>query len=84
MTADELKHFEETFRRYGFSDNDFSIAGKMDKALSVKEQHAAYLDEEVTVICHKTGKSTTYRSGHDTNWVAEFEQDLLNSIFSVY
>ena len=84
MTADELKHFEETFRRYGFSDNDFSIAGKVDKVLSVKEQNAAYLDEEVTVICHKTGKSRTYRCGHDINWVAEFERDLLNNIFNSY
>ncbi len=68
-----MEDFEAAIIQAGFNVADFKRAQDQDP-LTAKEQHL--ITGTVAVLRMSTGDSITYRAGHLSTWVKEFEADL--------
>ena len=74
----EIENFEATIINARFEVADFNLAQDEDPP-AAKEQFE--ITGTVTVHRMSTGDSKTYRAGHLSTWLGEFEIDLHGGIF---
>ncbi len=73
ISDSEIEDFEAAIIQAGFTVADFKRAQDQDPP-TAKEQHP--ITGTVAVLRMSTGDSITYRAGHPSTWVSEFEIDL--------
>ncbi len=73
ISDSEMENFEAAIIQAGFNVADFKRAQDQDPP-TAKEQHP--ITGTVTVHRISTDKFITYRAGHLSTWVTEFEIDL--------
>jgi len=73
ITDSEMEDFDATILGAGFEVDDFNVVDLEDEP-TAKEQHP--ITGMVTVHRISTDKAITYRAGHLSTWVTEFEIDL--------
>jgi hypothetical protein len=73
ITVSEMEDFDAAILGAGFEVADFSIVDLEDEPRA-KEQHP--ITGTVTVLRISTDEAITYRAGHLSTWVTEFEIDL--------
>ncbi len=73
ITVSEMEDFDAAILGAGFEVDDFSVVD-MEHEPTAKEQHP--ITGTVTVHRISTDKFITYRAGHGSTWVSEFEIDL--------
>ncbi len=69
----EMEDFAAAIFQPGFEVDDLNVVDLEDEP-TAKEQHP--ITGTVTVHRISTGDSKTYRAGHGSTWVTEFEIDL--------
>ncbi len=73
ITDSEMEDFDAAIVAAGFEVDDFSVVD-MEHEPTAKEQHP--ITGMVTVHRISTDHAITYRAGHLSTWVSEFESDL--------
>ena len=73
ITDREMEDFEAAILQAGFEVNDFSVVD-LEDVPTAKEQHP--ITGTVPVHRISTDEAITYRAGHLSTWVSEFEIDL--------
>ncbi len=73
ITDSEMEIFDAALLQAGFQVNDFNVVDLEDEP-TAKEQHP--ITATVTVHRISTDDFITYRAGHLSTWVTEFEIDL--------
>ncbi len=73
ITDSEMDDFDAAIHQAGFDVDDFQVYDVKDEP-TAKEQHP----NTGTVTVHRisTDHAITYRAGHGSTWVTEFEIDL--------
>ncbi len=73
ITDSEMDDFDAAILQAGFDINDFRIVDLQDEP-TAKEQHP----NTGTVTVHRisTDHAITYRAGHGSTWLADFEADV--------
>ena len=71
ITDSEMEDFDAAILGAGFEVGDFNV---VEDEPTAKEQHA--ITGTVTVHRISTDEFITYRAGHLSTWVSEFEIDL--------
>jgi hypothetical protein len=79
MIVTETQDFNSAIKRAGYPKDEFEISEKEDPS-PVGVVHA--ITGTVTVRNKRTGVERTYKAGHATAWVAEFEKDLQTGLFT--
>ncbi len=74
-----IDDFRRIAKNNGVNADDFNIS---ENDITQHRQGIFPLDLEVTVTHVVSRKSKLYKSGHGTNWLAEFEQDLSQGFYS--
>ncbi len=69
----EMEDFDAAILQAGFEVHDFNVIDLEDEP-TAKEQHP--ITGTVTVHRISTDEAMTYRAGHLSTWVTEFEIDL--------
>jgi hypothetical protein len=71
----EVEDFRTELRRHGRSVEEFDVSATpqslADQSGAIRSIHG-----EVTIRNRKSGEQRTYDTGHATNWVARFGEDL--------
>ncbi len=73
ITDSEMEDFDAAILQVGFEVDDFNVVDLEDEP-TAKEQHP--ITGTVTVHRMSTDEAITYRAGHLSTWVTEFEIDL--------
>ncbi len=73
ITVSEMEDFNAAILQAGFEVHDFNVIDLEDEP-TAKEQHP--ITGTVTVHRISTDEAITYRAGHLSTWVTEFEIDL--------
>lgn len=67
--GDEIEDFESTIKNHGRNREDYELIEKPDPI-------SEFIVGRVTVKNKKSGATKTYRAGHGSAWVIDFEKDL--------
>jgi len=73
ITDTEMEDFDAAILQAGFEVDDFNVVDLEDEP-TAKEQHP--ITGTVTVHRISTDEAITYRAGHLSTWVSEFEIDV--------
>lgn len=77
ISESEMQDFEAAILAAGFDTSDFNPVAVEDE----RSPEPQPVTGTVTVNRESTGEAKTYRAGHGSIWVAEFEQDLKAGLF---
>ena len=72
----EIEDFNQIIEKHGHSKDDFELS-EVDLT-DFSKSNPAFIHGEVTVINKKTGRKKTYKSGHGSVWLGDFENDLVS------
>jgi hypothetical protein len=78
VSSSEKEDFASALDRDGYAKEDFEILAREDP---FPTQDIGHITGAVTVRNKKIGFEQTYKAGHTTAWVAEFERDLQTGLF---
>lgn len=70
---DEIEDFESTIKSHGRNREDYELIEKPDP---IPELTIVSWTGRVTVKNKKSGATKTYRAGHGSAWVIDFEKDI--------
>jgi hypothetical protein len=76
---DEVEDFQTELRRARRSADEFDVAATPQQLDN--PPHVSPLRGTITIKHRKSGAARTYDTGHATNWVARFSEDLQTGIF---
>lgn len=75
---DEIEDFENTIKSMGHNKEDFELSVSQDPIPS-SDVHP--LTGIVTIKNKFMGSTKSYRCGHGSHWVVDFEDDLKKGVF---
>jgi hypothetical protein len=75
-----VRDFYSIIASNGHTEDEFEIFEKEDP---FPRQGIGPITGRVTVRNTKTGVERTYRAGHGTAWIVDFEKDLRSGLFMV-
>jgi len=79
VDASAREDFDSAIERAGLPKDEFEISEKEDP---FPAQSIVPITGTVTVRNKRTGVERTYKAGHATAWVVEFEKDLHMGLFT--
>lgn len=77
ISESEMQDFEAAISGAGFETSDFNAVAVEDE----RSPEPQPVTGTVTVNRQSTGEAQTYRAGHGSIWVAEFDEDLKAGLF---
>jgi len=80
IVGTEMEDFQNILREHAYTNHNFQLSSRVDDRPSSSGELAP-LTGHVTVKYLETGVERTYKAGHGTAWVAEFEKDLRGKAF---
>ena len=75
---DEIEDFEDTIKSLGRKKEEFELSVSQDP---IPTTGVHPLTGIVTIKNKITGSTKTYRCGHGSHWVVDFEDDLKKGVF---
>jgi hypothetical protein len=79
VNGSEIEDFHNTILSRGFELSDFEFTEKEDPMHGLGVQP---ITGHVTVRRKSNNVSRTYRAGHWSHWVADFDEDLKRGVFA--
>jgi len=72
----ELEDFKTELRRHGRRASEFELYASKKEPPAISANAIMAVAGEVRVVSLATGVERTYASGHGSNWIAEFSDDV--------
>ena len=73
ITEDELKDFDSILKKNGKSRDDYELKEESDPRPNTDIYP---ITGKLNIKNKETGQLGTYKTGHRTSWVVQFEEDL--------
>lgn len=82
ISPTEMEDFNRILAQHGCTKDDFELTGHEDPLPASGE--VAPVTGHPTVKHRESGVERTYKAGHGTAWVVEFENDLNAKAFTIF
>jgi hypothetical protein len=79
IVENELEDFKNTLVKYDYSEDEFEWSGIEN---SIPADGIFQITGMVIIKLKKTGIVRTYKAGHGSHWIVDFEDDLKASVFN--
>ncbi len=71
--------YEDLLKEYGFTKSDFCL---LEENTTKPESNVIYpITSNVIIVNKKTAKLRQYKTGDDSNWITDLQDDLKNKFF---
>ena len=78
ISGSEKVDFYSLIKRHGFQEKNFELTQQRDQT---SDTGIYAITGTVTIRCPRVGKEKTYKAGHCSSWLAQFNDDLASGVF---